>query len=63
MKTKPENPVEKNESWAGLAFTTRQWDCINAALLIAQGKDLQEFFGEDFYYVYKWTKQVGSMPD
>jgi len=53
---------EAKAGWAGLAFSTRQWDCINASLIIAQQKGIHEVFGEDFDYVYRWTKKVSSMP-
>lgn len=58
-----ENPIALKDGWAALAFTKKQWDLINVALIKAQGPVLNEIFGVDnFNYVYKWTKNVGSQP-
>lgn len=56
------NPVVEEKNWACLAFTKKQWDLINVALIKANHPTLIEAFGQDnFNYVYKWTKQVGSL--
>ena len=60
--SEPENIDSKGKNWAALAFTKQQWDLLNAALLKEQSL-LKEIFGaENFYYVYRWTKAVGSKP-
>ena len=58
------NPIVKEDSWAALAFTKKQWDLINCAVMKIMSVGLiKEAFGEDnCAYVYKWTKAVGSKP-
>jgi len=59
-----QNPVAEETGWACLAFTTKQWDLINVAVMKLMSVDLiKESFGADnVNYVYKWTKAVGSQP-
>lgn len=60
--SRPVNPVGDGVYWSSLALTKREWDMLNMALIKTQ-KELIAIFGiDDFNYVYKWTKAVGSRP-
>lgn len=59
---RPVNPVGEGSEWSSLAFTKREWDLINMALLKSQLDLISVFTINEFNYVYKWTKNVGSRP-